>query len=283
MNIRWSGTPEALQDRLAQLPDAIAGRVPDTGGAIRWLMVRVALTFLSLIKESFVTKSEGGTDAMGVRWPALAAATLILRRIVSTPASIKRLKAKLAKFSPHQRRRLIIHARRLAGIIARSPLYRQQRRFALRILEKKRRAGSISPAAYNQARKRLTGPMTAAKAKREIIAGAFALILRDTGRLLNSLSPILGAPGQVVNIAPGRMEIGSNVRTRNGRNLLDLHDSDRPRKISRAGKVILPRRQVLPESESQMPVVWVQRMTETLERSIASREFLLMYLGSQAS
>jgi len=279
--IRWSGEPGELEDRLAALPDALAGRIPDAGGAVAWLMVQVGLTLLGLLKEAYDTKSHGGTDAMGVKWPALAATTLALRTIGTGPKVLERLKEQLRTLGPEQRQQVSEHARKLARVLIHQD--RAEKRQALRILERKHRAGTVTLPQYRAAKKRLEGKLTPDQAKKQVLAGAFALILRDKGGLFNSLSPVVGAPGQVLKTGPGWLEVGSNVQTQNGLNLLALHNSDKPRVMAKNGKPKLPRRQVLPDSAAQVPAEWWQRINETFQRGIASREFLLKFLGPRAS
>src|SRR5262245_27942883 len=59
----------------------LAGRVNDPTGVVRGLHLRVGLVALSLIREAFVKKAQGGADEAGDRWQPLALATVARRRI----------------------------------------------------------------------------------------------------------------------------------------------------------------------------------------------------------
>jgi len=120
--IYFRGSRDDVRKLLRQVPRALAGKDGDPTGAVRDLQLAAGMTALSLIKDAFVQKARGGTDAAGDSWAPLADST-------------KR---------------------------------------------KKRRRGNPE-------------------------------ILRDTGVLLNSLSPGVSVPGQVLEVHPGEVIVGTNV------------------------------------------------------------------------
>lgn len=64
---------------LRRVPRLVSGRT-GAGGAVQALQVRVGLTVLGLIKEAFLVKAQGGTDAAGERWRPLAPSTIAYNR-----------------------------------------------------------------------------------------------------------------------------------------------------------------------------------------------------------
>ena len=148
------------------------------------------------------------------------------------------------------------------------------RKRALRILELMK--PYLSDKRYERTRKELelVGPKSAKKKKayfgRVAIAAAGALILRDSGRLFNSLSPMLRTADQVLKTVPGAVEIGTNVE------YAKYHQSKDARKTKSDGTPILPRRHFLPDD---MPADWLKEAARTLKEMIATPAFLIRFLG----
>lgn len=111
--IRYRGSRQELMADMSRLPGILTGRLPDPGGVAKALMVAMGLVLLSRIKEAWVIKSRGGTDAMGIKWPPLAASTLQQRRVVRI--SEKKLQDKLAKLSPDRRALVMAQAKQIAA------------------------------------------------------------------------------------------------------------------------------------------------------------------------
>lgn len=78
--VYFRGSRPQLRRLLADLPAIAGGRDADPTGAVRGLQLRVGMVALSLIKEAYVTKARGGTDAAGLFWPPLADSTIRRRR-----------------------------------------------------------------------------------------------------------------------------------------------------------------------------------------------------------
>src|SRR5438105_8103086 len=95
VKIIWTGTRAELDEALAHLGKVLTGQEPDPTGLVEDMQLRLGATLLSRIKDAYVTKSEGGTDEMGISWPALSPATLALRRKVTGGKTLAKLKALL--------------------------------------------------------------------------------------------------------------------------------------------------------------------------------------------
>lgn len=255
---RLSIPREDIPAFVRSIPSILAGTSPDVTGAAEALKTRMGLALLSAVSENFVKQAAGETGEFGP-WEPLSPVTLALRRVVTSPRAVRRLEQAFAGLSPARRRLVERQMARLAEL----PKPRI-RRYALRILERMR--PNISPTRYRSLRRLLEKGPTRKKARDYLLAGGHALILRDTGRALNSLTPHSGSPDQIVSTGPGFIEVGSNV------DYLKFHQSDKPRKLKADGTPKLPRRQLLPD-EGQMPESWRQSVLDALRSGLASREF----------
>ncbi len=275
--------PDDLEARIRELPDVLSGRAPDPGGCVPILLNRVGLIVLGKVKEGYIQASQGGADAWGTPWPALSPTTLALRRIVTTPKAIARAKERFKKFSPEHQALVREHEQRIT-----KALYSHAgKKAAIRVLQKKRRAGTITQQEYAKKVKLIEGQTKAdAKARaKAVVAGAYALILRDTGRLLNSLSPsFAGNADQILRTGPGFVEVGSNVQTDTGLPLLALHTSPKARKQKRDGTGdVLPRRKVIPDDTADIPSPWMEAIRKEVAATLSDRHWWLAFLGGRAS
>lgn len=279
MKIAWRGSKADLVARLRELPRTLTGAEPDHSGVVDAAGLRTGGVLLSHIQGAYETKSEGGTDEMGIQWEPLAASTLALRRKVTGAKSLGKLRATLTALPAHRKRLIQVQRNRLLEVYRNDPGSRAQRRQALRFL--KLMQPYLTPSRF----KKLTSEIKAQKpAKGAALAfsGAFAVILRDTGGLFNSLSPTVTAD-TVLAAGPGSITVGSNKTTASGHNLLDLHDSAQPRKQKASGGDRLPRRQVLPDAAHPIPPQWWADMVAAYAGGLNQREFWVSYLGNQAS
>ena len=69
----------ALRETLRRLPELLS-RPDQAGPAMQSLLIRVGLQALSLIRQAFIIKARGGTDDAGERWPSLSPATIAYSR-----------------------------------------------------------------------------------------------------------------------------------------------------------------------------------------------------------
>lgn len=188
--IHVRGTRKDVRRSVLRAVQAASGRAAVGGDAAEAMQVRIGMAALAHIRDAFVVKSRGGTDAAGLKWPPLKRSTVAYsRRHPGMPGPGKR-----AGYSPswmltdRQRKRWW-------------ELYR------------------IGLARFRGDKER-AAKMAWAIAKREgakTIIGEYGDtpvdILRDTGLLLNSLSPGVspgGQPDQVFRIGAGEVIVGTN-------------------------------------------------------------------------
>jgi hypothetical protein len=215
---------------LNRLPGLIAGSPGAAGGFVRALQVRIGLAVLQRVKDAFVVKARGGTDEAGEKWK---------------------------KLSPHT----VAYGRRHPGIPKRRPFWtthpsylltdkRRDRWWELYRRFKAKFGGNKSLAAataWTVLRTEQAGIQT--------IMGKYGNtpveILRDSGVLLNSLSPGVTAdaapmsppkkPQQVFRCLPGEVIIGTN------RKGADKHHKGQPPRF--------PQRRLWPDP-SRWPQSW---------------------------
>lgn len=246
------------QRRIAQLPDVLSGRVRDATGAANLVWRKVGECLLEQIHDAFMKKSEGGTDAMGVKWPELSPATLLKRQGVS-PAEFK---ARLKALPAHKQKQL----KQRAGELARRQFARdpKARRAAMNDLDAKRQAGTLSVKQYRQKRDKLVKGDAPASLKKQALAGAFSMILRVTGDLERSL--LANGKDNVLRVGRGWVEVGSTNP------VMPYHDQR-----GGGGSGRLPRRQILPDG--RIPEEWKAAIQQTIREVLQSREFWALYLG----
>lgn len=172
---------------LESLPaDVVAGGVGER------VLLRVGDVVLGLIRQAFVTKSNGGTDEAGERWQSLAPTTVAYKRRAGRNRYEKKRPAfpsqaltlrQQKEWWEHYRRALGRHgegtpAPALKGRAAAIAWFIMKQRGATTLLEK-----------YGQMKVK---------------------ILRDTGLLLRSLTPDGGASEQVFRIERGAVVVGTS-------------------------------------------------------------------------
>jgi hypothetical protein len=181
---------------IRQLSAAACGNVGEAGQVAQALMVRLGMTALARIRDAFVTRSRGLTDEAGLAWPPLSPATIAYSRRhpqVLWPGRLRAPYAPSWMLTPKQR----VRWWQLASVGG--PAY----------------AWIITKA---EGGKTLIG----------VYGSTQVDILRDTGLLLNSLSPGLftgkplpgpefigpqpnpGEANQVFRLARGEVVIGTN-------------------------------------------------------------------------
>jgi hypothetical protein len=181
--------------------DAISGRGPDPYGVARPVLTRGAVALLSKIQQAFIEKARGGTGSDGIRWKPLERATIAARRTT---------KAEL--------RSLGVRGRRERGLLTPAENKQWKAVFA-RTLARLRARGLDDGAAMARAAQTAWAVLKAkgAKTKLQVLGGRTVEILRDTGELLQSLTPGFeespAVPtGQILEVAPGRIAVGTRVK-----------------------------------------------------------------------
>lgn len=251
MSVAWRGTREELKDAIRSFAAALAGspRAPsDQRAAAEQVLLAIGFAALSDIHDAYITKSRGGTDAMGYTWQPLAPSTIARRlvRLQRMPQSIRsrpgyqqrldaerqekrrirqQFRGEINEYNQQMRsQESEMAARYAAGMprgearaLARRIIKAEIDRFAAEVKRRQRRMNIDRVAKSRVSR---SSGMT----RDEWLASlAEVEILRDTGRMLNSLSPGIlagesymkptsdGGAEQVMDTAPGSVTVGTNV------------------------------------------------------------------------
>lgn len=185
INVRASNA--AIREALLKIPAAAVGG----GNLANALMTRAGMAALGRIRAAFVIKARGGTDEAGDKWAPLSPKTIAYSKTRQRGRGGRTKTEKGRASSPSQ-----------------ALTKRQQDRWW---------------AVYRQGLAMYDGDKGHAAARAWLILkgeGATTLlekyghrqveILRDTGLLLNSLSPGVVGPNNVFRITPGAVIIGTN-------------------------------------------------------------------------
>lgn len=189
-----------VRRRVSDVPRMLSGRMPDgRGGALaRGFALRLAVVAMTIIKTAYLVKAKGGTDEAGERWKPLSAFTIAERM----------KKGKRARESRKLKRaRLAVEKAEAAYKRAKSRILKSP---SLRGFLKNADRQTAAKARLWAARKKLNRAVDEYRAALGSIE-----ILRDTGRLYNSLSPgFTGAlrPDGAMEVVPGMVTFGTNVK-----------------------------------------------------------------------
>lgn len=246
----FRGSRADLQHRLRYIVRTLAGAAHDVHGLSQQFLIPVGMALLADIRDAYVIKSRGGVDAMGVKWPPLSQKYLAYGRRFGRgeQAALKRA-AGLTAGRHHRGLLSAAQNKRWKKIYVQSLA-----RFLLSMPEReaKGRAAQIAWATLKK---------EGAKTKLEVYGHRQVEILRDTGALLNSLTPGVytggvyskptgeGGSQQIFVLGTGELTIGTNDPKAATHN-----DGDARRGI--------PRRQILPDDESQVPEAWREDMLD---------------------
>lgn len=267
--IHFRGTRQDVSRIVQQLAAILSGRARDDLGIARGFMLTMGFAALSDIKDAFVTKADGGTDEMGIRWPQLSPATIANRRV--GPGDKK------PGFSKGD-----TSGQELAKV-QQVLLVRNRQRIRKREEKKAFKRLSLSlPDNEARRRARIVGGMKATqltgKTKIQTLGGRDVKILRDTGVLLNSLSPgeLSGRGSAVTHTKPGGeggdeqvfellsdgIMVGTNVA------YASTHQNgDQSRNI--------PARPFLPDATHPVPPVWWDRWVSLANKALVVSAELL--------
>lgn len=244
---------DRIRDMLSKLPDIMAGRQPDTYGLGSAFALGFAVACYSTISQAFVVKARGGTDEAGISWPPLT-----------------------REYVAYGRRPGKSHKTTAANFPS-VTLTKGQReawwRFYRQCLAWQLAAGNAAAKAvaagyaWNQVK------AMGAQTKLDKYGDTKVEILRDTGLLLNSLSPLLlkgatasgpelhsnvaasgqgstSSGSQVTDFAHGRLTVGTTVPY--------------------AGRHHNGKRKLWPES-SAIPQVWLDRWAKAGAAALGNR------------
>lgn len=173
--------------------------------------MRLAVAFFSKVKQAYIVKARGGTDEAGYRWPKQSAAYLAYQRPLGGARGKKPPKA--GGKSPGGK----------DGFMTTDQLKKWRRDFAWAFAKLKATEPEAAAKAHAAAIAWSIAKKAGVKTKLDVFGSRDVEILRDTGRLFNSLSPgVINESGvganyspaqnQVVKEAPGELVVGTNVK-----------------------------------------------------------------------
>ena len=155
------------------------------------IMTRCGTTALGYIREAFVVKSRGGTDETGLKWTPLSPKTIAYSKT--------RMRGRGGR-TKTERKRATMPSQALNPIQQDKwwQVYRQQ--LAIHKGDK----GHAAAVAW------LILKGMGARTLVDKYGNRQVEILRDTGLLLNSLSPGVASPNQIFRVGPGYVIMGTN-------------------------------------------------------------------------
>ena len=177
----------AVRQAISRIPN-----VARSGGAVaNAMMTRLGLTALGHIKKAFIDKSRGGTDEAGERWAPLSPTTIAYRKTRMRGRGGRTKAERSRPTRPSQ----ALNSRQQTRWWT---VYRQ----GLAMFE-----GNKGHAA---ARAWLILKSEGATTLLEKYGNRQVDILRDTGLLLNSLSPGVNTDVSIFRVIPGEVIVGTN-------------------------------------------------------------------------
>lgn len=273
-DVHIQGDPIDVAQKIVDIPLYLSGQKPDPSGAIRDALTAVGMVTLGNIYNHFDKMSRGGQGDDGTVWDQLSVVTLALRNKDTSGKAIERLVSDLTgkngKLSSSRRRMFLNNAKRMRAFYEKGANARARRR-ALQILKLSK--PYISDTRYNSIKKELEGigkkPLKRKTLNRLVFAAASALILRNNNDLFNSLQPYLGALGQLFELGPGYVDVGTQM------DYAKYHQSPEPRKLKADGKPILPRRPFLPDI---IPDIWYDDAVRVLHEIMGSPDWIVRFI-----
>lgn len=221
-SVVWHGSRQELVSRAYALAAALAGAGPDPGGYIRTWHVAIGVAVLADIRDAFIVKSRRGTDAMGIQWPELSPKTIANRRIGPGDLDDPAIKS-------------FVNTRKAIE----KQLYARFQ-VSMNDADAKARAKQVAPGMAYRA---------LGTTKVQLLGHRLVEILRDTGRLFNSLMPseagfggIIGQDENEFEIQNGTISVGTNVV------YAGTHQYGRPERNIPARPFFPPDAEMIPES-----------------------------------
>lgn len=199
------------------------------------MMTRVGLAVLARIKRAFVVKARGGTDEAGDRWQPLSPRTIAYSKTRQRGRGGRTRAEKGRPVRPSQA---------LSGK-QQDRWWQVYRRNLARFRGDKRHAAAVAW---------LVLKAEGATTLLQKYGGRQVEILRDTGLLLNSLSPGYGGAEQVFRVIPGGVIVGTNRK-----GAADHHRGRPERK--------LPQRRLWPRV-SDWPASWWRDVCDELQNGM---------------
>jgi hypothetical protein len=262
--VQFRGTRRDVSRIVRLAAGMISGRVADQHDIGKGFLYTLGFAALTDIKDAFLTKARGGTDEMGIRWPKLSPAYLAYGRRFERGEQAQ-LKRGAGLGGAHRRAPGDKKGLLTAGQLKqwRFLFVTYKNRFMLSEPEKAA-ASHAAAVAWVIMKKR------GAKTKLEVFGNREVDILRDTGAMLNSLSPGIlsssagsvaygkpagdGGEEQIFNTEPGAIIVGTNV----------AYASSHQR-----GEGV-PQRKFLPDEQTPVPAVWWDRWKTIVTKGLSA-------------
>lgn len=187
VTIHTQATEEAIRRALELVPQEAKG----DGQAAHDMRLRMGLALLGCIKQAFIVKARGGTDDAGDRWAPLKPSTIAYSRTRSRGRGGRTGSERSRGSRPSQALSTAQQERWWR-------LYRQ----GLAIYNGDK--GNAARRAWGIMKSEGVSTLVSKYGNRPVE------ILRDTGALLNSLSPGAPSADQVLSVAPGSVTVGTN-------------------------------------------------------------------------
>lgn len=265
--VDFNGNRQQAIAIIRQVVSQLSGNATDSNGVARGVFYAIGLAALSDVQDAFITKSRGGTDEAGIKWPPLSKKYLAYSRRFG-PGEQAALKRGAGLARQHHR-----------GVGGKGGLLDAAQQKRWRQVFSRTMAWAMARYDEGQAKSIAAGhawnviKAEGAQTKLEVYGNRVVDILRDTGILFNSLSPGYldgssytppmseGGDKQVFNALRDGIVIGTTVpyaaahNTGNG----------------------VPKRQIFPDS---IPQVWARRWAGVGVQAI--RNGILQSLGEAA-
>lgn len=258
--VYFRGSREDAKRIVARLALALVGKDAAEAQVARSVFLAVGVAALSDIKADFVRKARGGTGEDGVKWKPLKKETVAYSRRFG-PGEKARLKRAAGLGSGHR-----FAPGGKPGLLSAQQLKQWKAIYASAL---KRLMASMDEAAAKRRAAQIAWAVMkkrGAKTMLEVFGNRPVEVLRDTGILMNSLSPGVwteggyrkpsqpGGSDQVFDLAANGVTVGTNVP------YAEAHQNGDP---SRG----IPARPFLPRGDA--PEVWKQRWLDVAAAAVA--------------
>lgn len=246
----YRGTTSDLAALFGKLNAALAGQANGYESYVRPVMDLIGVALLSQIQQAFIVKSRGGTGSDGIKWEPLKPETIAQRRI--GPGDLLAIGVKGTK----------IPAGRVRGLLTQDQDARWKKIFHQVYMRNVFELGDTAAKAKAGATAWTVLKAEGAQTKLMVLGGRTVDILRDTGVLFRSLSPSRAGfepEGQVFEIGPGEVTVGTNIHP--------YHHRGIPNK--------LPARPFWP-LDNQIPEIWWDAVFDAARNGISNALVTIM-------
>lgn len=274
--IRFVGSRAQVTEIANQLAAIMAGREVDTYGISNGFLLSLGFGALSDIRQAFIDKAAGRTGEDRVKWEPLSPQTIANRRVGRADQGYgKRVTRNPGQSSLEAAQQALLIRRRVQIV----------NRETKKALNRFRASGLTEGEALRRARivGQLKATQLTGKTKVETLGHRQVEILRDTGVLLNSLSPGLfslqggfgtytkpagdGGDEQIFRVEPGAVIVGTTV----------AYASAHQRGNKAKG---LPARKILPDKSLPVPDIWWERWSGIAVVALAAAAVVLFQRGA---